>query len=291
MTVGNAGDDAGWKTVGNLHDDAGWQDAGNVNDKPSVRQLAIQRLGKLNAQPNEEPSVAGEFAAALPGTLKNIGSDVYQNLDQPLAAVRGTLPDQVDTGAAGEVAYNAAKTFMPDQGARALVGGVEQTPAIAKGMLTPENVAWAGASAVPGAQPLVAAHFARLGSEEALAAVPQYQAAQTDQERAAAVARGLGGAAMVVAPVAHTALDALRGGEALPGPEATEPAPTMPQEAPTAEAPASAIPPVERRVGPQWNAIGEDIRYQNDRRAPGNFLQERPPAEPGLKIPEEPPLL
>src|ERR1019366_3305377 len=69
--------------------------------------------------------------------------------------------------------------------------------------------------------------------------------------------------------------------------EAAEPPPTMPQEAQAAEAPASAIPPVERRVGPQWNDIGEDVRYQNDRRAPGNFLQERPPAEPELKI--EPP--
>ena len=175
----------------------------------------------------DEPS-AFENLLAKAGTTasnwKELGSDIYGNVDQPLAAVRGALPDQVDTGAAGEVAYNAAKTFLPEQGARALVGGVEQTPAIAKGMLTPENVAWAGASALPGAQPLVAGHFARLGSEEALAAVPQYQAATTDPARAEAVSRGLGGAAMVLGPALHA------GREFLPERVAPSPEPTTPRK-------------------------------------------------------------
>ena len=61
----------------------------------------------------------------------------------------------------------------------------------------------------------------------------------------------------------------------------------IPGGEPRGQVPPGVTPFVERRTGPQWDTTGEDIRYRNDRRAPGSFLKERPPAEPELKI--EPP--
>src|ERR1035437_6125384 len=56
----------------------------------------------------DEPSFMENLLAKAGTTATNwkeLGRDVYGNVDQPLATVRAALPDQVDTGMAGELGY------------------------------------------------------------------------------------------------------------------------------------------------------------------------------------------